>query len=456
MASRTTASVGMMVSVAVFSLLSLGLFITTIVFVAKVQRLEADKQQALNDLADAVRTDERGDRWEELKRLSGNKGVVRYLDESIQSTMRLVTGTERDTVDSLRTKITNRFGEDSPALFASVSDLDRRVIALQQERDREQQARERIENTLRTTNDRLAEVQRQYAEAVARNNEAVESYTGKIDTYRTDLDTTVGQMRTSITNLRQDSDATIASLESEIDDLQAQILIKDDQIRRLRGEQRSQVLQAPDEAALVDGRVIAVNPATRQVSLDRGRRDRMVLGLLFEIFDRGTSITLDSSGNYPTGKATIEVIRIDEGTSVARIIRETRGNPIVDGDIIVNPVYDPKKSYSFAVFGNFDTNGDGTFTSQETEDIRAIISGWGGTVTDTITGETDFLVLGKKPVLPPEPKPEDPVELIQRYLLLKQTVSRYDDLFNIAVQTGVPVLNQNRLFTLTGLHAEPR
>ena len=67
-----------------------------------------------------------------------------------------------------------------------------------------------------------------------------------------------------------------------------------------------------------------------------------------------------------------------------------------------------------------------------------------------ISGDTDFVVLGEKPILPPAPGPGAPVSVIQEYVRLQQEIARYDDLLFSAQDTSMPVLNQNRLRTLIG------
>ena len=46
---------------------------------------------------------------------------------------------------------------------------------------------------------------------------------------------------------------------------------------------------------------------------------------------------------------------------------------------------------------------------------------------------------------------KNPLKLIQRYLKLQQVVQKYDELFEAAKRTSIPILNQNRLMTLTGM-----
>ena len=93
MASKTSASVGMMVSLAVFALLSLVLFVLTVVFAASTQKMTRERDEAVADLAAAVKPNEKDDRWEELKRQAGTStGVVRYLDNSLRDTLKFAGG----------------------------------------------------------------------------------------------------------------------------------------------------------------------------------------------------------------------------------------------------------------------------------------------------------------------------------------------------------------------------
>ena len=67
-----------------------------------------------------------------------------------------------------------------------------------------------------------------------------------------------------------------------------------------------------------------------------------------------------------------------------------------------------------------------------------------------LQGDVDFLVLGERPVLPPRPGNDAPLELVQEYIRLDRIVQRYDRLLEQARATSLPVLNENRLYTLLG------
>lgn len=455
MASRTSASTGMMIGLAISTVLWLSLFVTSIILFARVQKLNTELTLKQNDLDSAIRSDERDDRWTELQQMAGGRtGVVRYLDRSLQDIGQLVAGSRRETPEGLAQKIKAAAGEGGPALLALARTQSDEIASLQGRLTEAARARDAAQADLLAGVDRMKAQQAEHKATVDRLNAEIGVYKAGSDQYRDNVGEAQEGMEVRIVQIRDECDRAIASLESEIANLESQLAVVNDQLRRLKGDQGDQSLKPSFEGALVDGRIVGINAAAREVFLDLGKRDRLVVGLPFEIYAANTAVKAGPDGEYPPGKATVEVIRIDDTSSVARIIRENAGTPIIRGDAAANAVYDPRKVYSFAVFGNFDTSGDGIATPQGRQDIRAMITQWGGSVSEQIVGDTDFLVLGTKPALPPQPKPTDPVELIQRYLMLKQEAQKYDDLFETAQRAGIPVLNQNRLYTLTGAHAQ--
>ncbi|MFM9957201.1 MAG: hypothetical protein ACKVZJ_03930 [Phycisphaerales bacterium] len=454
MASRTSSSTGMLVGLSVFALLSLVFFVLTVVFLARSQRLENDLATARNDLAVAVKPDERDDRWEEIKRQAsggGGAGAVRFLDQGLSETMRLVTGNRKDTAETFQKKMTEMFGETPAPLMTTLGERNKQIEDLKAQLAAAQAAQASAENDLKASSDRLAKVQDEQRNTVNALNAEIGGYKAELDRYRGSVETTQSSMEERVSTLRAESDKTTGELEGKVDSLQQELLIKQEQLDKALGKNDAARLRPGEESALVDARIVATNPAAKQVYIGVGRRQNAVLGMSFEVYSAGTAITPDEEGNYPPGKAAIEIVRVEENSSLARLTRETRGQPVIQGDAVANAVYDPTKKYTFAVFGSFDTNGDDVATPQEAVDIETMIKDWGGLVSDGITGNTDFLVLGSRPVLPPEPKPDDPIEIIQRYLRLKQNAQKYDELFEAAKRTSIPILNQNRLMTLTGL-----
>ncbi len=453
MASRNSASVPMLSAITVFALGTLVFFVLFVVFLAKSQRLGNDLDTAKSDRAAAIRDDEKDDRWEEIKRqaqAAGGKGAVRYLDQSLSDTMKLVTGNRKETPEGLKEKISKSLGEGAAPLWSVLASKDKEIADLNAKLAQAQADRNNAQDDLKAASDRIAKIQEENRATVTALNAEIGGIKGELDRYRAGVEDTQSSMEKRVEDLRAENSRTGSELQGKVDSLQQELLVKQEQLDKALGKNEKERLKPGEESALVDARIVGVNPGSNQVYVGVGRKQHAVLGMTFEIYSVGTIIRPDAEGNYPQGKASIELVRVDENSSLARITRQARGNPVIPGDAAANAVYDPKKTYTFCVFGNFDTNNDSVPTPQESADIEALIRDWGGQLSDGISGSTDFLVLGDRPILPPEPKPEDPIELIQRYLKLKQNVQRYDELLDTAKRTSIPILNQNRLFTLTG------
>ena len=116
----------------------------------------------------------------------------------------------------------------------------------------------------------------------------------------------------------------------------------------------------------MDGEVIEVTGRGDQIYIDRGKKDQIVLGMTFEVYDDAAQLRPDEEGNFPRGKASAQVVKIGDSTSTAKVTRSTRGRPVVSGDVVANAIYDPNYTFKFLVHGRFDVNGDGRATLEET------------------------------------------------------------------------------------------
>jgi hypothetical protein len=327
---------------------------------------------------------------------------------------------------------------------AKISELERQVIDAEASRRLAQQ-------DAQAEADRIARIEREAQSSLSDLTGQIGDYTTRINTYRDNVDDLQVQMQEQIERRTDTHTQRERALSERVSALQTENALLQDQVARLRGERSSDALRPGAEEALVDGRVLEIRGASNEVVLSLGRRDKIQLGMTFSVYRDASGLRPDSeTGEYNDGKAVVEVIDIDVDTCRARVIRESRGNPITRGDVVANPVYDPRKEYRFVVFGNFDVNRDGLASRAEGEDLAALIRSWGGLVQDDLTGGVDFLVLGQKPVLPPQPGPDAPIEVLQEYVRLQRIVGRYDELFGRAASTSIPVLNENRLYTLIG------
>jgi hypothetical protein len=278
----------------------------------------------------------------------------------------------------------------------------------------------------------------------------IRNYSNEVGNYRARVQSIESSFEERLREIQGSATSTEDDLRVRVNDIRTENIILKEQLVRLRGESDEDLAPRAEEA-LVDGEILGRNTVSNTVELSIGNRDRVQLGMSFSVYGTANEVQIDPrTGEYSLPKGVVEIIRVDNSTSTARVLRSQQGNPIVRGDIIVNPVYDPNKVYQFVVFGLFDTNGDGVSTAAERDGLDALIQGWGGRLVNDVDGNVDFVVLGRRPSLPPEPQAGDPIGVIQEYRRQLNLVRRYDELFQRAEATAIPVLNENRLYTLLG------
>lgn len=454
MAARTGASVGVAVTITILGLVAVAMFVTTMVFYGQAQRSRTDLEQAKSDYAAFVSDAQREHAsvravLDEARR--NNQSVVEHLMLARAELLKSSAGDQAMSMDAFREQIAGIEGADGLSLFALVNAKNEQIIQL-------------------TTRVEVAESERRAAqadaEAEAQRVATIEAAFGdRGQQLQVNVDDVFGQFNTAderyrgiATKFAENLEAAQSTFEGEKnrlvtanDRLQQENIALRDQVARLRGEGGQDRIMPLDEAALVDGTIDRVDSAVNEVVLSIGRNQKAILGMTFAVYSSPTDIREDeTTGEYPEGKAVLEIVRVEDGFSRARVVRASAGNPIIRGDVIANAAYDPKKTYKFMVEGLFDTNGDGRESRYERDELAALIERWGGTVVDEITGDLDFMVLGAKPVLPPAPAVGAPIAVINEYNRLGREIQRYEELQLAAEATSVPLLNANRLQTLIG------
>lgn len=453
MASKGTSNAWPLVWIVLLLVLTVGFFVTTIVFLARAQRLETELAQREAEQSTILRASERTDQMQTLltQAQAERKSLVVYLADSLRETMRRVTGSERDSLTNLNERLDAIEGADNSSLVSLLRDRDQSITNLRRQLADAQDAAARAQADLQAEVSRVARLVSDQQSTIAALNTEVGQYKTEVETYRSSVGSTIDTNNERVSEMRRQFADDVARLEDSGRRLREENLILAGQLDTLRAERSADLLRPNDEYALVDGRIVSVNPIDRTAYIDLSRDKRLVIGMTFEVYSDPSSIRPGADGAYPRGKATVEVIQIGDTTSTVRIVRENRGNPIISGDVLANAVYDPNKTYSFVIAGDFDLDNDGVGSDAEFREVQAIINNWGGAVQADLGGDTDFLVLGERPRIPPQPPATAPVAVIDEFIRLQRAATEYDRLFDTARQTGIPILNQNRLYTLTGV-----
>ncbi|KKK60355.1 hypothetical protein LCGC14_3025190, partial [marine sediment metagenome] len=145
-----------------------------------------------------------------------------------------------------------------------------------------------------------------------------------------------------------------------------------------------------------DGKIAKVLIDEQIVYIDLGTRDNVKPGLPFAVYAKDQPIPTTGKG-----KASLEVINVGPNTSECRITKAATEDPIVEGDLVANLVYNTSRTYRFVVEGEFDLYGEGRTDPLGNRRVRSLIERFGGKVVDMVSVDTDFVVLGEEPTRPP-------------------------------------------------------
>lgn len=208
-----------------------------------------------------------------------------------------------------------------------------------------------------------------------------------------------------------------------------------------------------------DAEVASVFGDGNDLFITLGRKDGLVMGMNFEVFDPLPVIKLAVTGEA-RGKATIEVYSLSEDSATCRVVRRDRNININPGDPVVNLGFDPNMTIRMYAFGEFDIEGDGG--TNDIGRIEAIVKDSGAELIELtkneagipiLTPDINYIVLGEKPILPDKPGPDefDPVKIAE-YQALLAAYEAYFRIVDDAKIMRIPVLNQERFLDLTGYY----
>jgi hypothetical protein len=194
-----------------------------------------------------------------------------------------------------------------------------------------------------------------------------------------------------------------------------------------------------------DGRIIRISPDRGVCYIDLGQIDKITPGMTFTVYNTQTGIPDDGKG-----KAKLLVKNVSAGTSECTVTESSRDDPLAEGDMVANIVFSPTRTYSFVVEGDFDLYNEGHATTQGNRMIRSIVERLGGHLSDKVTVDTDFVVLGDEPAAPPKPATDAPQTDWQIYKEKLAEFDRYGAVKSSAASLQIPVLNTSRFLAFTG------
>ena len=454
-----------------------GLFIiattVAVIYYVKFEEQRTTVNQSKRDLGEMVNRSE----WQNKGKIIGTRQVpktwlgtvVDYLDKLV---IQIIGGPSIDTSAEEKVNTVNRTIENTLQMLAreylDIDTIDPNTTGLIQ-------IIEKLKTKLDNTTNAALALEKQLEDLHNRFNDAMEAghqteqkllaekkeYEQQVNNIKQQYNeleaflkkNTEQQVQDLIAQLNQEK-AEGDRLQTEMRQIGAKLSVAQQRIAHLQ-KQIHATMPSPDPnvpAYQPDGKIILID--NQIVHLNIGRDDRVYRGLTFTVYDRGMPIPKDGRG-----KAEIEVFDVQKNISTARIVHSEKRNPIVGDDIVANLIWDSHKTNLFMIAGEFDLNSDGAIDYDAIDKIKALIEKWGGKVTDTVSVDTDFLVLGRPPQVPGKPtleqREEDPMAM-QKYEASLQKLAHYNQVKSQAQALWVPVFNTERFLHFIGYKAQAR
>jgi len=346
MAIRSGAGTGVIVSLVVFVLTTVFLLVLSIVFyIGKADQTEAT-EKAKQDLHEFITSEEQNlDSFQQVVAAAkaDRVSVAQFLHSDLEALRSMVSGAPDSSTESIRIHFSNALSNGG-SLFLAYDRLSRQL----QERQQELDARV---SELNAARDQITSLEQTLSDASAATTQALEANKSQWMDIQNESEVLAQNMDDHFATRVQRDDrllggktTLIQQLENERDRLIKEKTVLANDAADLREQINASRLSSIDPAMLVDGTVLDA-VGTDRIFIDLGSQDHIVLGMAFEIYDDPSQLRVNEDGELPRGKASIEIIKVGETTSTAKVTQSTPGRPIVRDNIIVNAVYDPHYQY---------------------------------------------------------------------------------------------------------------
>ncbi|RPI89970.1 MAG: hypothetical protein EHM42_02125 [Planctomycetaceae bacterium] len=270
----------------------------------------------------------------------------------------------------------------------------------------------------------------------------------------------------------------LAKTQTALDELQA----KFDGFRKRSGQEidnlrllNKSLTQALDAARqqsfeIPDGQIVKVDAVTRKVWIDKGSNDGLRPRTTFSVYNKdhsgvGRGAAAGAKGPEDV-KGSIEITRVEDRLSEARIVDEDLQRPMTPGDPIFSPIWSAGRGEAFSFVGVADLDGDG---KSDIDLINELVANAGATIDNLVdekgrlfingtlsegvdprvTERTKFLVKGKIPDLSTARDIEQQNE-IQRMNELMSSLEKQ------AYERGVRVISLSDFLSFVGYKPQKR
>jgi hypothetical protein len=308
----------------------------------------------------------------------------------------VVADIKKDGADDVKKSLKQQIAALRTELDALKTDLDsQRTTAQKTKNDLDDEVK-KLQDQLKQKDAALAKANEEIAEAKREKPKQVSDVEGRYAKAQQDIET----LKRNGENLKKD----LEDRDKSIQDLQAQVRAE---IDKRKAKEAATVKLSSLEFQEPWGKILRLDRTGTMAYIDLGTADNVRPQLTFSVAGRG----LDGKAKRER-KGAIEVVRVvDRKLALAKVTQVTDNfnDPIVPGDFIFNPAWNPTQREHVAVAGIIDLNGDGGDSTAEfvrslerqgivvdayfdAKDLSIRPKG-----TDGITTKTHYLVLGDQP-----------------------------------------------------------
>jgi hypothetical protein len=359
----------------------------------------------------------------------------------------------RKTLETLKA----RLGEDAEgrareSLLQRVNRLETELKAAKDGLDKERanlaKTTEDYKRFMDTKQQEFDELKKKFDEAqkafVAAQKTLAEQYQAKIDE--------LGDLSKEKSEVQKKAEVENGKRDKEIRQLKVMVGDRDQQINRLQDK-----ITPPDllRFSPPKGKIVRLEPKGEMAWINVGSADgiRAQQNLTFSIFGAGT----DGRSTNQIRKGALEVVDVlGPHSAMAKIteVVEPARNPLLTGDLLINPSWSPQLRDHVAIAGLIDLTGDGNDYSEELmRNLRnqgVIIDAYLDLKDlmikgDGMTVKTDYLIVGAAPEIGFESREGD-----RRTNRKTEIAAKMSSMQDEAKKLGVNVVPFRRFVELTG------
>ncbi len=301
---------------------------------------------------------------------------------------------------------------DIEAADRALSDLRETFSDLAETEDTFEKAIPKIVASYKQLQRKLAERDTQVASLEA----DIQAVRSSIDTVQSEKDQIIAGLRQQVADDSQNATDRQQELESRLATQTEQLSERDLELRQERSQALEQKRKLEQEIRRLetrigelakatrfarepfnqfpDGKVVEVSDALSLGWIDLGANQRLTRGTRFRVQS-------GSTGSDRT-KALAEVINVESNRAEVRFMNQAdRFDPVVPGDVLINPLYDPAGGRNAVLIGRF----SGAYSEAE---LRVLLGNMGINVQPAMDLTTHFLIVGSE--LWNDPETGEPLE----------------------------------------------